>query len=84
MVWRPVRDLNPCRRRERAVSWTGLDERDAKSMFSESINLTFACFYIVEAPERRRDNTDRVGVRQAAIRIIFPALLKLYVDRDRL
>lgn len=32
-LWRPVGDLNPCCRRERAVSWTGLDERDAKSMF---------------------------------------------------
>ncbi len=29
--WRPVRDLNPCYRRERAMSWTGLDERDAIS-----------------------------------------------------
>lgn len=26
--WRPVGDLNPCRRRERAVSWARLDERD--------------------------------------------------------
>jgi hypothetical protein len=30
--WRPVRDLNPCCRRERAMSWTGLDERDARLM----------------------------------------------------
>ncbi len=28
--WRPVGDLNPCRRRERPVSWTRLDERDAE------------------------------------------------------
>lgn len=27
--WRPLGDLNPCRRRERAVSWAGLDEGDA-------------------------------------------------------
>lgn len=26
--WRPVGDLNPCRCRERAVSWARLDERD--------------------------------------------------------
>ena len=26
--WRPQRDLNPRRRRERAVSWAGLDDRD--------------------------------------------------------
>lgn len=25
---RPQRDLNPCYRRERAVSWAGLDDRD--------------------------------------------------------
>ena len=28
-VWRPRRDLNPCYRRERAVSWAGLDDGDA-------------------------------------------------------
>ena len=28
IVKRPVRDLNPCYSLERAVSWTGLDERD--------------------------------------------------------
>src|ERR1039458_5051799 len=27
--WRPRRDLNPCYRRERAVSWAGLDDGDA-------------------------------------------------------
>ncbi len=27
-VWRPLPDLNRCRRRERAVSWAGLDEGD--------------------------------------------------------
>ena len=26
--WRPLPDLNRCRRRERAVSWAGLDEGD--------------------------------------------------------
>ena len=29
--WRPQGDSNPCRRRERAVSWTGLDDGDATS-----------------------------------------------------
>ncbi len=29
-VWRPLPDLNRCRRRERAVSWAGLDEGDVK------------------------------------------------------
>jgi hypothetical protein len=28
-IWRPRRDLNPCYRRERAVSWAGLDDGDA-------------------------------------------------------
>ena len=27
--WRPRRDLNPCRKRERLVSWTWLDDGDA-------------------------------------------------------
>jgi hypothetical protein len=27
--WRPQGDLNPCRRRERAVSWARLDDGDA-------------------------------------------------------
>ncbi len=29
ILWRPRRDLNPCYRRERAVSWAGLDDGDA-------------------------------------------------------
>ena len=28
MYWRPLPDLNRCRRRERAVSWARLDEGD--------------------------------------------------------
>ena len=28
VFWRPLGDLNPRRRRERAVSWAGLDEGD--------------------------------------------------------
>ena len=28
MSWRPRRDLNPCRRRERPVSWARLDDGD--------------------------------------------------------
>ena len=27
-LWRPRRDLNPCRRRERPVSWARLDDGD--------------------------------------------------------
>ena len=27
-IWRPLPDLNRCRRRERAVSWARLDEGD--------------------------------------------------------
>ena len=30
-IWRPLPDLNRCRRRERAVSWAGLDEGDVFS-----------------------------------------------------
>ena len=30
--WRPQGDLNPCRRRERAVSWARLDDGDAVYM----------------------------------------------------
>ncbi len=29
-IWRPQGDLNPCRRRERAVSWARLDDGDAR------------------------------------------------------
>jgi hypothetical protein len=28
-IWRPRRDLNPCYRRERPVSWARLDDGDA-------------------------------------------------------
>ncbi len=31
--WRPQGDSNPCRRRERPVSWTGLDDGDAGVLF---------------------------------------------------
>jgi hypothetical protein len=30
--WRPQGDSNPCRRRERPVSWTWLDDGDIKSL----------------------------------------------------
>jgi Nucleotidyl transferase AbiEii toxin, Type IV TA system len=30
--WRPQRDLNSCCRRERPVSWTGLDDGDAREL----------------------------------------------------
>ncbi len=33
IVWRPQGDSNPCRRRERPVSWAGLDDRDAIIMY---------------------------------------------------
>jgi hypothetical protein len=29
LLWRPQGDSNPCRRRERPVSWAGLDDGDA-------------------------------------------------------
>ena len=31
--WRPQGDLNPCRRRERAVSWARLDDGDITCIF---------------------------------------------------
>jgi hypothetical protein len=31
-IWCPRWDSNPCYRRERAVSWAGLDDRDAARM----------------------------------------------------
>ena len=31
--WRPQGDSNPCRRRERPVSWTRLDDGDAKQIY---------------------------------------------------
>lgn len=33
LSWRPLGDLNPRRRRERAVSWAGLDEGDLKRAY---------------------------------------------------
>jgi site-specific DNA recombinase len=33
-IWRPLPDLNRCRRRERAVSWAGLDEGDFETIDS--------------------------------------------------
>ncbi len=35
---RPVRDLNPCYRRERAMSWTGLDERVSEQFEKSAAN----------------------------------------------
>ena len=32
-LWRPQGDSNPCRRRERPVSWTGLDDGDGYGRF---------------------------------------------------
>ena len=37
--WRPLPDLNRCRRRERAVSWAGLDEGD---LFESAVNICCA------------------------------------------
>jgi hypothetical protein len=39
-IWRPQGDLNPRRRRERAVSWARLDDGDArKNKIPYQINL---------------------------------------------
>ena len=36
-MWRPQGDSNPRRRRERAVSWARLDDRDLKSQVPAEI-----------------------------------------------
>ena len=50
---RPQRDLNPCYRRERAVSWAGLDDRDLnlskfynlKKILQKSIKISVTASY---------------------------------------
>jgi hypothetical protein len=59
-IWRPRRDLNPCYRRERAVSWAGLDDGDARSTsewppntaLSEANNLWRVCQKLLQARHR--------------------------------
>ncbi len=43
-IWRPQRDLNSCRRRERPVSWTWLDDGDVKSIM---------CWWVVRGSNAR-------------------------------
>jgi hypothetical protein len=45
--WRPQGDLNPCRRRERPVSWTRLDDGDAMEETNSLYVATVGAF----APE---------------------------------
>ena len=51
--WRPQGDSNPCRRRERPVSWTWLDDGDAGnfklilSIFFRLIKLKFALLSLI-------------------------------------
>jgi hypothetical protein len=35
LLWRPQGDSNPCRRRERPVSWAGLDDGDGKTSMAQ-------------------------------------------------
>lgn len=35
--WCPQGDLNPCSRRERAASWTGLDDGDRQAIRRQSV-----------------------------------------------
>ena len=73
--WRPVRDLNPCYRRERAMSWTGLDERDAKTGDQKSGRGSFITVSYASVThgcpggpsERSGDITGSVLIRQAAL-----------------
>ena len=44
VMWRPQRDLNSCRRRERPVSWTWLDDGDGKSIM---------CWWVVRGSNAR-------------------------------
>src|SRR5579864_2997342 len=48
--WRPRRDLNPCYRRERAMSWAGLDDGDAAKQFAA--NLQESCLEAASRPPR--------------------------------
>ncbi len=50
--WRPRRDLNPCRRRERPVSWARLDDGDA--MWPSSASSCEPCWTRTSDPLLKR------------------------------
>ncbi len=64
-VWRPRRDSNPRYRRERAMSWAGLDDGDASGGYKQALILTATCAHC-KGDSRRVSATSRAGFSASA------------------
>ena len=66
-IWRPLPDLNRCRRRERAVSWAGLDEGDVWSTTPVPPKRSLA--------QSRRDRREYIPEENPRVNIFFAAAI---------